>query len=141
MLNLVKGLIKEEQYMFKDVVKAWSYLENHSMFAEHIKGTDLSVSHFSQCLDIQPVKVNPVTHEISDNAEDNTKVEIWLEAGPWVSHSDTTHDDELDCGADTFENAIILLAESVKAVYSDDVSSIEKRIKDIYWVEGTDFCR
>lgn len=55
------------------------------------------------------VKVNPKTNEISDDVELNSKTRIWLECGITPNE----HDIRLDCGGDTFEEAIIQLADLV----------------------------
>ena len=51
----------------------------------------------------------------------NTKVEIWLEHGHYdVDWGACVHNIDLDCGGDTFEEAIIKLAELVKRHYTND---------------------
>jgi len=68
---------------------------------------------------IMVVKVNPLTNEVDDDQTKNTKTQVWLEVGPW-SEQYHTHDWDLDCGGDTFEEAIIKLADLVKQYYGDD---------------------
>lgn len=70
------------------------------------------------CLDIAVVKVNPETKAIDDNEDLNTEINVWLECGA-VENGYYTHDINLDCGADTFENAIIKLAQLVLKEYGD----------------------
>lgn len=66
-------------------------------------------------LDIMMSKVNPETNEIDDDNSKNTKVEVWLETGLWDEElMMPTHDIDLDVGAETFEEAIIKLAQKVK---------------------------
>jgi len=75
-------------------------------------------SSFLDSLEISVVKVNPETNEIDENNTLNTKVLIALECGePYyekelnvILHS---HNPLYDCAADTFENAIITLANLV----------------------------
>lgn len=86
--------------------EAWEYLSNHDIFQ----------GHFTRALDIDVVKVNPETQMIDDNDELNTKIEIWLECGPY-NKDYLTHDVDLDCGGDTFEEAICELAKLVKEKY------------------------
>lgn len=56
----------------------------------------------------------------------NTKTQIWLEFGEaYLDIDEDTnvqfiHDYNLDCGADTFEEAIIELANLVDKYYNDD---------------------
>ena len=86
---------------------------------------------FLDSLDIDLAKVNPKTSKIEDDKTLNTKVEVWLEAGPWIDPSEAgypedwteteaaSHDLNLDCGGDTFEEAIIKMAELVKKHYGE----------------------
>lgn len=106
--------------------KSWQYLNNHIIFED-----ENNINHFQECLDICVVKVNPETDCISPNNEKNTKVNVWLECGPFMKNS-RTHDIELDCGAKTFEKAIIKLAKKVKKVYGDDKKLAIKHVKEKY---------
>ena len=77
---------------------------------------------FLACLDIDVQKINPKTNKIDDNEKLNTKVEVWLECGRYVidEHFDSPiheHDIRLDCGGNTFEEAIIGLANLVRKYY------------------------
>lgn len=89
--------------------KSFQYLENHVIFN----------NEFLRCLDIEVVKVNPKNLKISKNKDKNTKTQVWLECGPYMKDV-ITHDFNLDCGAKTFEKAIIKLAKLVRKEYSDD---------------------
>lgn len=100
--------------MINEFFEAWNYLSNHEIFD----------GHFNECLDIEVVKINPKTMEIDDNIENNTKVEIWLECGPYLEET-LTHDIDLDCGGFSFEEAIIKLSELVKQFY-DNGDNIKK---------------
>ena len=101
--------------------KAYNYLNNHLMFK----------NHFQQCLDIEVVKVNPKNLTIDNKSKKNTKTQVWLECGPYLEDC-LTHDINLDCGASTFEKAIIKLAKKVKKQYSDDEFLIEEKILNLY---------
>ena len=99
-----------------DFYTAWTFLNNHKMFN----------GLFCHGLWTEVVKVNPVTNTIDDESSKNTKVQIWLEHGPYEHyHNDTTHDIDLDCGGDTFEEAIIKMAELVKKYYTNEGYRIE----------------
>ena len=90
---------------------AWKFLEEHKIFH----------GQFNNELYVEVVKVNPNTNKIDyiDRSK-NTKVEIWLEHGPYDAEwGGCTHDIDLDCGGDTFEEAIIKLAQLVKEKYGD----------------------
>ncbi len=93
--------------------EAFSFLKRHRIFA----------GRFLENLYIMVVKVDPRTKRIEDNAAHNTLTQVWLETGPLNkdradSHEpEWTHDIYLDCGGDTFEEAIIRLATKVRRRY------------------------
>lgn len=74
---------------------------------------------------IEVVKVDPKTRKVEDDSFRNTHIEYWLETGPdekiQISDHDAfmtqTHDPVLDCGGDSFEEAIIKLTKLVKNFY------------------------
>ena len=113
--------------MFTDFYTAYQWLYNHPMFQEEVNfhGETWDESQFKKCLDIDVVKINPETNSIDDNENKNTKVQIWLECGPFCKEY-RCHDIQLDCGADTFEEAIIELANLVIEWYGDT----KERIKE-----------
>ena len=76
--------------------EAWHYLENHPIFN----------GQFQDCYDLEIVKVNPINEVSEDNQSLNTQTQFWLECGPWDSKC-KTHNIDLDCGGDTFEETII----------------------------------
>ena len=78
--------------MFNNFFDAFHYLKSHEMFQ----------GMFESCLDIEVVKVNPLTKCIEDDENLNTEVNVWLECGKY-SKNIRWHDINLDCGADTFE--------------------------------------
>lgn len=93
---------------------SWYYLNN--LEAVHYNG----VNHFCECLDVKVVKVSESTDEIDILNDDmNTKVQVWLEFGrielnEKKGYLEVYHDTNLDCGGDTFEEAIITLAKLCK---------------------------
>ena len=96
---------------------AYHFLKNHPMFN----------GRFLEALDIDVVKVNPDTNSIDDDRNKNTKTRVWLETGAYIEDdplpiecSPFYHDYYLDCGGDTFEDAIIQLAELVIKHYGKD---------------------
>ena len=97
--------------MFDNFYDAWWFLEEHPMFED-----EYNLSHFLDCLDVHVAKVNPKTCEVDDDNVLNTKVEIWLEMGRY-DKTCRWHDIDLDCGGDTYEEAIIQLANNVKDQY------------------------
>ncbi len=70
---------------------------------------------------ISVVKVHPKLKRVVDDEKKNTLVNYWLEGGAmtkdkffgWVG----THDIRLDCGADSFEEAVIKYAKLVRKFY------------------------
>ncbi len=104
-----------------DFYDSFHYLNDHMIFA----------NRFSECLDIWVTKVNPEINAIDNDSNKNTKVQIWLECGPY-SKNCFTHDVDLDCGGDTFEEAIIELAKLVKEHYGDDYGKAMKRVQEKY---------
>lgn len=93
--------------------EAWQYLANQPVFVrEEDLNQEPSSCSFMRNVDIQVVHVNPETNEIDDCQSKNTKVAVWLECG-----TKDDHDIDLDCGGDSFEEAIIKLAELVKMKY------------------------
>lgn len=102
---------------FTDFEQAFDFLEAHPMFNDM----------FLEDLWYNVVKVNPETGAIDTDTSKNTKIEFWFEHGPYSDQSSDgiawnrcTHDLDLDCGGDTYEEAMINLANKVKEYYSDD---------------------
>lgn len=91
---------------------AWIFLSEHKIFNDR----------FNNDLWFEVVKVDPDTNAINyKNSSKNTKVQVWLEHGPFDKEwGACTHDIDLDCGGDSFEEAIIKLAELVKEKYTDE---------------------
>ena len=110
--------------------EAWQYLESHPIFEvgklESSNGTLVPTHRFDMSLKTEVVKVNP---EIDDDPSKNTKVQVWLEAGPYEDLGITdgydeptgikgfSHDVDLDSREDTFEDAIIELANRIRDKY------------------------
>lgn len=95
----------------KDFFTAFHYLDQHPIFCDR----------FMQELYIEVVKVDPETNRVEDDKTRNTKTQIWFEIGPYEEDVENgiygTHDLDLDCGGDTFEEAIIELARLVHEKY------------------------
>lgn len=68
-------------------------------------------------------KVDPATETIEDAKSRNTATRVWLECGAVEAQEGLpatlclTHDYDLDCGAPTFEEALLQLAELVLLHY------------------------
>ena len=129
---------------FTDFYEAWWFLVEHPAFynplsvltfnPQHDPDLDAMCYGFHSVIDIDFQKVNPETEMIDDDSSKNTKVECWLECGgmylkrelqPEIYDSDSTavghyNDPDLDCGGDTFEEAIINMANLVAHHYQDD---------------------
>lgn len=115
--------------MFTEIYTSYQFLYNHPMFQEEVNYNNdtWNESHFKECLDIDIVRVNPETNNIDDNETKNTKSQIWLECGRYNKEF-RIHDIELDCGCgeDTFELAIIELANLVMEWYGKGKERIKK---------------
>ena len=99
-----------------DFYNAWNFIYEHPNFVDKY-GFSLLDSE----LWIDVVKVNPETNSIDDDNSKNTKTKVWLEFGPMSYEKNLgiipTHDSDLDCGGDTFEEAIIELANLILEKY------------------------
>lgn len=131
--ELIVKLVKEKKEMnkrFNDFYEAYTFLSKHEMCKSKLyvdgKLYSHTINHFERCLDIAVVKVNADTLEIDDNEIENVKTQVWLEFGRAFLDLDKSesvqfeHDMRLDCGADTFEEAIIELANLVDKYYYDN---------------------
>lgn len=120
---------------FNDFYEAYSFLKEHEIckcrpyLPHENRFSELKGNYFYNCLDIDVVKVNPETNVMEtekDKTHLNTKTQVWLEFGEaFVDLDDSdnvqfNHDHRLDCGADTFEEAIIELANLVDKYYHDN---------------------
>ena len=100
--------------------EAWSFLQDHRIFNDQ----------FNYGLWTEVVKVDPEVNAINPDTSKNTKVQVWLEHGPYDKEwGGCTHDLDLDCGGDTFEEAIIELARLVKEKYNDDGTLKNKEVE------------
>lgn len=89
--------------------ESWRFLAEHKIFNDSFE-YDRLWTHVT--------KVNPETNKLDDDMAKNTKVQVWLEC--FVGNHGEIHDTDLDCGGDTFEEAIVELAKLVKRHYSDN---------------------
>lgn len=105
---------------FTDFYTAYNFLADHEMCKYKIKSTNYKVSKFYNCLEIDVVKVNPINSMIENDDNRNTKTEVWLEFGAVLEEDVCEHDTRLDCGGDTFEEAIVELANLVDTYYLDN---------------------
>lgn len=75
-------------------------------------------------IDVSPNMVCPETKMISDDHTENTHLEWWIECGAYCIDTMfddmvASHDVDLDCGADTMDEAIVKLAQLVLEKYGD----------------------
>lgn len=103
----------------KDFYEAWWYLSNHPNF-EHPEYENMMPA-FPASLYIEVVKVDPDTLTIEDDSDKNTLTQVWLECGGWewapdTEQYETCHNPDLDTGGDTFEDAIIALANLLDGI-------------------------
>lgn len=105
---------------FKNFYESWWFLCEHPVFND-----EDYFYNFQDCLDIDIQKVNPNTNKIDENKELNIHTQVWLECGGFEYDKNfeclmSCHDIRLDCGGDTFEEAIIKLANLVKKYYGKE---------------------
>lgn len=87
---------------------AWHFLVEHPRFEDKF---------MTECLTVDVVKVNPKTKIREEDDNLNTETNVWLECGDFSEEGYATHEIALDCGADTFEEAIVKLANLVAKHY------------------------
>jgi hypothetical protein len=106
---------------FNNIHDTWMYLTQTEVFWCKEMG-ELSLvgcNCFDLSLNINVVKVNPINNEIDDNELLNTKTQVWLEAGEPYECEHTgeiiyhSHNINYDSGGDTFEEALIEMANLV----------------------------
>jgi hypothetical protein len=126
-----------------DFYNAWHYLDNHPAFWR-FQGADKRLApteliherrlrherRLTESVDIDVVKVNPNSQRHEDDNALNTQTQVWVEMGKWswpeeITDSPNTwerhyHDPDLDCGADTIEEAIITAAIYLHTCYGND---------------------
>ena len=120
----------------KNFFDSWNYLNNHYIFTDFSRTFSSKDLYFAtpklqECLDISVQKVDPFSNKISNSNAINTKVEVWIEAGPYIKDK-RTHDLDLDCGGNTFEEVIIELAELVYQKYGDNHIIARKIVEKQY---------
>ena len=112
----------------EEFYEAWWYLNEHPIFnicPLFLHDKTFKFSYFEESLSIDVVKVNPENLTIEDDETKNIKVQIWLECGePFIEKESgdihTYHNMDYDTGGDTFEEAIINLAEIIKLKIKED---------------------
>lgn len=116
---------------FTDFYEAWWFLAEHPKF-NHLKdGKPDVLPGFMDSLDVEVVRVDPVTEERCPDGTPGAVTRVWLEAGPWSKLPDECgekpgtydevcgHDIKLDCGGATYEEAIVKMANLVLEHYGD----------------------
>lgn len=104
---------------FTDFYESFHFLRTHQINIGPISGTNYTTNKFFDSLDISVVKVNPETEMIDEDNNLNTDTRVWLEFGPYdFEENCKIHDCNLDCGAPTYEEAIIKLANLVNIYYN-----------------------
>ena len=103
---------------FNDFYKAWNYLNTNKYFWHKDLGEMIYENMFQESLSIDVVKVNSENHLIDEDESQNTKIRVWLESGePYLDHNldvrFNSHNTNYDSGGDTFEEAIIEMANLV----------------------------
>lgn len=90
----------------KEVYDKYWWINNHPKFN-------------SGCwIEITPHMVNPDSLEVSDFEEENTLLRLWVECGGYDEEG-SFHDWRLDCGGNTWEEAVSSLYELVLKEYGE----------------------
>ncbi len=126
---------------FDDFYEAYHFLTSHpaNSLDRKVRGKNENGNMFDKCIYVEVVKVNQ--NHIEDgscvsevNEALNTKTEVWLEYGEvFYDEEDKElcfgHDPSLDCGGDTYEDAIIKMANNIfeNPYYQEMFSENEKR--------------
>lgn len=129
--------MKKTPKRFTTIYDAWVFLFEHPAFMDK-EFPELNCSIFVKYLDIDIIKINPKTNIIDDDKNKNTKKRIRLEACTQEYCDDIkdfcpSHDIDLDCGADTFEKAIIKMANKVLKKYGVKGKKPLKSFKSKYY--------
>jgi hypothetical protein len=139
---------KKREQPFEDVVEAFYWLQEHPLYLRDFEiGFPLS-NWEGTGLWIHYAKVDPISASISDDESKNTHTEVWLESGPWYSHEISVltgedpqtanipgiqvHDIRLDCHGNTFEEAILNLAQLVNQHYGNYREGNQKDAKKAF---------
>jgi hypothetical protein len=125
-------------------INAWRYLDGHPIYWKleawkSGKGTQYPLRHMRHLehgdgfgnggIWLNVTRVNPATGAISPDPALNTRTEVWLETGEfsWVTMErfhitpgTHYHNYRLDCGGETYEEAVIKMARKVHGFYGND---------------------
>jgi len=111
------------EYNCSDFYEAYWWLYEHPFFQYEVPQIKtFKYSFFEHALDLEIVKVNPKNSTIEDDRSLNTKTEVWIEVASDYNNEYnycSTHEWYLDCGGDTFEAAVLRLAENVYKYYKN----------------------
>jgi hypothetical protein len=120
-----------------DFYNAYHYLDNHPIFWTFRSDDyrDRPPNHISKlqhnygvinAVSIMVVRVNPATDAVDDDETKNVVTQVWFEVGKRDLHVDNKHgvisyhDWQLDDGAGTYEEAVVLCAHKVWVKYGND---------------------
>lgn len=136
--NIIGG---QAMSKFTDFFDAWVFLNEHNYFEHGKYGEPM----FTESLNIWALKVDPETNLVDEEDESkNTKTQVYLWCGDWADLPDDdwhgyVHDMDLDVQADTFEEAVVLLANKVYEAHGEnppsygELSGEEKQEVDEKW--------
>lgn len=122
-----------EDKKFTDFYEAYHFLKDHKMVNKRdLKGYMRNA--FEDVLYISVVKINPLINKIDDRDHMNIETRIWLEFGSIEFDNNNNlvnnRDTRLECDGETFEEAIIELANLVNYYYDDEGEErVDKDIK------------
>lgn len=119
---------------FNNFYEAFQFLDGHPIY----------IGTFMRGLSVDVVKVNPETNAVDDEPDNNTLVQVWLESGPFqymgaLHEYMHTHDIRLDCGGNTFEEAIVKMAKLVEIHYGTYTEEDQEKASQKWydWLSST----
>src|SRR3989344_4584667 len=81
-MTLEQDRYSEREVQLESFYKAWKYLSAHPIFRENSR----LEPKFLNALRIDVVKINPTTNRIDRIAKKNTKIQVWLQTGPYEAY-------------------------------------------------------
>jgi hypothetical protein len=119
----------------EDFWVAWHWLNEHPLFYQchrdfHERGLVENRGILDGCVEVIPVKFNPETGRVSEDATKNTRMEFWVEVFPRAMRPSRSgislHDHPRDTGGDTYEQAIINVAKKIYDHHGNDRATLDE---------------
>lgn len=121
-----------------DFYSAWRWLNEHPIFYRctrefHERGLTANRGILDGCVEVTPVKVNPVNLKRSEDPTKNTLLQFWVEVFARSLKPEectiSTHDYECDTGGSSYEEAIVAVAKEIYERHGNDRAALDKEWK------------